>query len=456
MGCKDFTIDHSSSIQGSVTVTCKVDTSWSLGDAESTTTIYSNVWPKQANLTGATDFNDEQNPTITYSNQAGTNVDSLQVRIENTAGSVAYVGYKDVSKTSNSFTFSLTESERNTLRSACSTNSLGVKFVLRTIISGNTYYSTINKTMTLVNANPTFNDFTFADTNATTVALTGNNQYNVNGYSNITATISTTNKATANKQASMSKYRFTIGNAATDITYSSNSDVSGTINNAVNGTYTVYAIDSRNNSTPVTKLATQVIQYSPLYINPTTTSVVRDNNQIGTNAVLTINGTFWNDNFGQITNTIKSVSYRIKKSNSSTWAYFITNDTNYLANKNYYSYNNGQYVLLVEGTDYNVGDTISGTVYQENGTTPITLTTSNNDFTFTGLIASDNQDTSWDLSDSYNVRITITDELSTATIDLLLNSGVPTLCLDKNGVGIMCAYDSSIGGYLQVNGVKII
>ena len=43
MGSKDITIYHSDTTgQGSVNVKCLVDTSWSLGDAESTTTIYSN------------------------------------------------------------------------------------------------------------------------------------------------------------------------------------------------------------------------------------------------------------------------------------------------------------------------------------------------------------------------------------------------------------------------------
>lgn len=410
MGARDFTINHSTVTQSSINVTCNVTTPWTLGSAESTTTIYSNVWAKQANLTGATDFNDEQNPTITYSNQAGNNVDSLQARIENSNGTVAYVGYRDIGKTGSSYTFPLTDSERNTLRTAATSNTLTVKFVLRTIISGNTYYSTINKTMTIVNANPTFDNFEFEDVNTTTVALTGNNQYNVNGYSNIKATIPVANKATANKQASMSKYRFTIGNNSVDITYSNSEDVSGTINNSPNGTYTVYAIDSRNNSKSVTKLADTVIAYENLYINPNTSNVVRNNNQVGTRAILTLNGTFWNNNFGLVTNTIKSVTYRLKQTDSSEW---------------------------------------------HDGTTAITLTTSDNTFTFSGEIASDNQDTSWNLEDAYNVEITISDELSTATISLLLNSAVPTLSLDKKGVGIMCAYDSSIGGYLQVNGVKI-
>lgn len=48
--------------------------------------------------------------------------------------------------------------------------------------------------------------------------------------------------------------------------------------------------------------------------------------------------------------------------------YEVTTDTNYLADKEYYSYSDDTYTLLVVGTDYNVGDAISGTVYQKKGT----------------------------------------------------------------------------------------
>ena len=44
--------------------------------------------------------------------------------------------------------------------------------------------------------------------------------------------------------------------------------------------------------------------------------------------------------------------------------YEITSDTEYQENKNYYSLVNSEYILLVVGTDYAIGDTISGTVYE--------------------------------------------------------------------------------------------
>ena len=112
--------------------------------------------PRQANLTSAPDFNDEANPTINYSNPAGNNVSSLDACISLT-GARDDISYRAVSKTGSSYTFNLTTAERNVLRNACTnSNTLSVIFYLRTVIGGNTFHSTITKTMTIVNGNPTF------------------------------------------------------------------------------------------------------------------------------------------------------------------------------------------------------------------------------------------------------------------------------------------------------------
>ena len=277
--------------------------------------------------------------------------------------------------------------------------------------SGNTLVGTktCNYNARVVNANPIFSDFEIEDVNSTTLALTGDSSVNVRGYSNTQVTISSVNKATAQKGASMIKYRYSNGDKTTDINYS-DSDVNGTINGTTSGTHNVYAIDSRNNTTLVTKLSSQVINYENIFIDKQNSSLLRNNSGVGSGAILTLNGSIWNNSFGLVTNSITNVSYKLKKTDSSTWI---------------------------------------------NGTTTITPTIGGNTFTFTGLIASDNQDTTWDLDGTYNVQVIVEDELSSYTIDLILNSAVPTISLDKNGVGIMCAYDSSLGEKLQVDG-KII
>ena len=64
--------------------------------------------PRQATITSAPNFNDEENPTISYSNPAGAIVASLQACISLT-GATDDIAYRDISKTGNNYTFNLTD-----------------------------------------------------------------------------------------------------------------------------------------------------------------------------------------------------------------------------------------------------------------------------------------------------------------------------------------------------------
>lgn len=291
-------------------------------------------------------------------------------------------------------------------------NNVNLGFAVETW-NGNIILSKGNEitiTGVISNTQPTFSNFTFADINSTTKALTGNSAYNINGYSNIKGTISVANKAVAKKKASITKYRFTCGDKSVDIAYSSTADVGGTINGTPNGTYNMYAIDSRGNSTLVTKFASKVIEYTPLTINTTQVSAIRSNNGSGTDCTLKFSGTFWNSSFGKVTNTIKSVTYQLKKTTSSTW---IT------------------------------------------GTTSVKPTVNGNTFSFSGLIRSDNIDYKWNIGDSYDIKVTVNDQLSSKTVQATLISAKPNLALAKGGVAINQAYDTTLGGDLQAGGGNV-
>lgn len=359
---------------------------------------------RQANITSCYDFNDEENPTMTFSNPAGF---ALNARLEFAGTNIK----RDNIPNTGSITFTLTDAERKLLRQKCTGNSMTVRFVIATILNGNeTWWSWFDKTMSIINATPIFNNFTFADTNTKTVALTGNNQHCIQGYSNIKGIISVANKAIAQKEATMSKYRFAIGTQSVDINYSSTAEVSGIINNSPFGVFNMFATDSRNNSKVVMKLATKVVQYVKPVINASTITATRDSGGAGTNCTLKFDGTFWNSNFGKKANSIK-VTYQFKKTTSSTWI---------------------------------------------NGTTSIIPTINGNNFSFEGLIASDNTDTSWDIEESYDIKVTVTDELDSSSSTTTLISAKPNLALSQKGVAIMSKYDESLGGDLQVGGSQAI
>ena len=245
-------------------------------------------------------------------------------------------------------------------------------------------------TFSVINANPTFSNFVYADTNATTINLTGSNQKIVKGYSNVKATVSVANKATALKSATMNKYIFKNGSQQVDGTYSSSADVLMNLSNVLDSTMQVYAVDSRGNSTQKNIVATTFLDYAA--INTIACTGTRGTGGIGSVVTLVYNGTIWNKTFGNIANSIVSCVYKYKK----------TTDTTYTT-----------------------------------GTTVITPTLSVDTYSFSGAIAGDLGANGFDSSYSYDIQLIITDKLSTSTFNMIINSGTPQMAFGiRTGVGV--------------------
>lgn len=359
--------------------------------------------PRQANINSAPNFNDEENPTITYSNPAGNAVDSLQACISLT-GSEDDIVYRNISKTGSSYTFNLTTAERNVLRNATSGNSRKVKFFVRTVISGTTYHSNIERTLSIVNANPTFTNFTYKDTGSVSTQLTGNNQIVINNYNVIQITIPAGNKAVANKGATMSKYRVVCGNKSTEASYSSSSDINLTLSYVTNSTFTVYAIDSRGNSTAVTKSVAEWRNYSDIAIK---TGTAERTGGVGKETKLIFEGTFWKTeevlDFGAVANEITLCQYRYKKSNESNYSESVS----------------------------------------------ITPIISEGKFSFSSIIKGDLDTEGFNLSNSFNIEITIKDKIKTSVYNVLLGAGIPAIAIHKNGVAFGAPYDETLAGLIQ-------
>lgn len=199
---------------------------------------------RAAQITSAPNFTDIQNPTINYQNSAGNSVSSLQACISLT-GSTDNIAYREIPKTGTSYTFQLTEAERNVLRAAApNSNTLSVIFYIKTIISGQTFYETATRTMTIVNAAPTMSNPTYQDSNSTTVAITENNQKIIQKQSSLSINIPA---ATAQKYATITKYQVTINGVTREQTAAGNMSW-GVLDVSSNITATVKAIDSRGNS----------------------------------------------------------------------------------------------------------------------------------------------------------------------------------------------------------------
>lgn len=140
--------------------------------ADKNTTVMLDAIPQITALTSAPNFNDEQAVTITYSNSTPSLIDSAHVCIS-LDKSVADIPYKKLDMTTNSYTFNFTAAEQETLWSlVTSGNSVEVYFIIQTLIGGSPFYSEMKRTLTLINATPTFSPI-IEDGNTDTGALTG-------------------------------------------------------------------------------------------------------------------------------------------------------------------------------------------------------------------------------------------------------------------------------------------
>lgn len=236
--------------------------------------------PSAAAITSTTgNISDEDNPVINYSNP-GSHTVNAWFELESLTGTTQYAvrnGY------SSGAAWSLTTSERNSIRSAMSsTNSTTFRYVIYDTTTGT--YSISDNTITIINANPVFTTVAYHDSNSTTSAITGNNQYIIQNVSTLNLDISSANAAVAAKSATMVSYTASINSVPTNITYTTSTinQSLGTVNTTTNQILSVTATDSRGNTTTLTPTVT-IIPYSA----PTITAT--GNRQDGFDATTTIN-----------------------------------------------------------------------------------------------------------------------------------------------------------------------
>ena len=245
--------------------------------------------------------------------------------------------------------------------------------------------------------------------------LTGgslNNIKAIDGYTDLKLTIPVSAKSTAQKGATMVAYRMTdTKNNSIEIPYSDSEDVTGTLEGESGNSVKIVSIDSRGNHSDIVNVFgnPSISNYEKPSFEKTSCTLERNDGNVGEDVTLTISGEFWNRNFG-VKNNALNITYRFKKTDSDVW---IT------------------------------------------GRTTINPTINEDSFTYSDEIASDNSNGKWDLDSSYDVEIIASDYLEAVTLSFVLNSAIPTLSLDKNGVGVLCSYDDNIGGGLQVKGERI-
>lgn len=368
----------------------------------------SGLWSESGTLSIAT----KNIATITNPNNnfSLNNESSLRVDCNNPSGNdIAY--FLDCPSGTRRLTSSKTKNTSYTWTKAqilsmlqYSKNSNSVSVKVGIITYGNSeYYNEKVGTLNVINSNPAFYNFTYEDTDASTIKLTGGNQSIIKGYSNVKAIISVANKAVAKNYASMNLYRFVVGNKQLDIKYSDNSTVSGTIDNADSNIFNVYAIDSRGNSTVKQISPSRFLDYSDIVIKKA--SIARTGG-VGSETSISFEGTYWGYGFGAMNNAITSCYYEYKATNSKDW---------------------------IRGDE-------------------LTTKLDGNNFNFSGKIRGDSGANGFSVTKSFNIRIVIKDRLSTSIYEMTLGTGIPAIAISKNGIAINNMYDETLKGALQITG----
>ena len=222
-------------------------TGWKVADTTGTYNLA--VAPAASVLSGIANFTIGNAISIGITKYNAAFTDNLVIKYGSTT-------IRTISGITNGTSVSFTESELNTIYSLMSTVKSGTFSFTLSTYSGSTLIgsSAVSSTGSLTNCNPTFvdTDVRYEDINATTLAVTDNNQQIVQSLSEVIVTIQA---AAGNKGASISKYDVSLNgiiktiNAAGTINF-------GNINSSTDLSLTTIVTDSRGNTTTIVKTVT--------------------------------------------------------------------------------------------------------------------------------------------------------------------------------------------------------
>ena len=304
-----LTVQHSSN--GSKTISVSLSTAIYYSDVSTTSgnwTLDSN--PRAASIVSATDFTDETNPTITYSNPMGSSA-TLAAYIYDKNDSVALAGPFSLSATSGTATLSLTQAQKEALYAQVPSGgpSVDVLFWIKTTLGSSSYWSnSVKKKFSIVNAKPDVKIITLIDTNNTTAYLTGGSAI-VKGHSDIDYKFS----ATAKKGGTIASYKMVCGDQVV-------SGAEGRIERAEHNIFTYSATDNHGFTAEKSYTALGLVDY--INVSCQQEAKIELAGETGAKITLTMKGNYFNGDFGEVANFL-DLFYRITDENGEwgEWTY---------------------------------------------------------------------------------------------------------------------------------------
>lgn len=300
-----YTVGHNSDGKKSASMSMSWSANFTPSSGSASGSLTLTTIPRQANINSAPNFMDDENPTITYKNSAGNSVSELRTCIASEDGQTIFVPYRDISKTGTSYTFNLTDAEREVLRKATlsGSNKRNVKFYVRTVIGGNTYYSNLERTFTVANADPTVTA-TMEDINEVTLDLTQDSSVVVKDKSLVRITPT----ATALKDASITKITvngITVSGSYIDVVGANKYEVIATDNRGLTNKFTF-----QSESTSIANYF-KFIDYNSVTLNATFGRKAPTTGEVD----VVYSGNYFNGSFSDEVNNTLSIKYRYKEKN---------------------------------------------------------------------------------------------------------------------------------------------
>ena len=280
--------------------------------------------------------------TITTNRAASSFTHTITLKVDNTQ-------IAETTEVGESATYNVADIQAAILATIPNATTATLTAICRTY-SGTTDLGTEGTTVAIsVNddAAPTFSNFTYADTNSTTTAITGNNQMLISGKSTLTAYISAAQAATAKYSATMNQYSFTINAQSATQAYTTAAIAKNLGAVTLPATTTenqakdlvVAAIDSRGKQTTVTKTIV-VIPYTEPTINASAARL----NGFEAQTTLTVSGhaspLLVNGTGKNAVNNTNGLQYRYKAQSTTTWGSWTNIASTYNASTGSVSANN--------------------------------------------------------------------------------------------------------------------
>ena len=224
-----------------------------------------------SNLSDGFSYNIGDNLTINFSNSS-VNKSWLSLEIENTSGVFEEILKTDEAIQSDSYTWLLSNYASTLFSKLPTRNSAKCKIKCGTTIveNGQTISYVVNEitgTINVTNSNPVFSDFNYGNEDSVTQKILGNSTYMMQNCGSMVIRIPTNKMAVAKNGASIVKYVIQVcGVEYTDYERSaSSSEISincGSYYITGKGTISIYAVDSRGNTSQTVSKTFTVLPYS--------------------------------------------------------------------------------------------------------------------------------------------------------------------------------------------------